>query len=195
MIPYEIDIVTAITIILIGAIVTVYLSILKQNGWIGKTSNYRCPNSQCRKIFHTPVKVKDLSTKNEAHLACPECGFDLGLLNAEKGLEITIESKQELKKESASKPIEKQVPVTKDILKEAEAFENPSPALESKQNTSSQKINKLTPKQKENDPQKDRPAGCNHYFGFLGSLPKGTRTLGECYCCARLIDCYKQEKN
>ena len=192
MIPNETDIVTAITIILIAAILTVYLSILKRNGWIGKTSNYRCTNPQCRKIFQTPVKVKDLSKKNEAHLACPECGFDLGLLNAEKGLEIAIESKQELKKESASKPIEKQVPVTKDTVKEVKAFENPPPTLESKQNASPQKINKkLPPKQKENDPQKDRPAGCNHHFGYLGSLPKGTETPDECYSCTRLIECFK----
>jgi len=154
LIPNEIDIVTTITIILIGAIVTVYLSILKQNGWIGKTSNYRCPNPQCRKIFHTPVKVKDLSKKNENHLACPECGFDLGLLNAEKGLEIAVESKQELKKESASKPTENKVAVTEDTVKEVKALENPSPTLESKQNTSPQKINKkLTPKQKRERPK------------------------------------------
>jgi hypothetical protein len=191
LIPNEIDIVTAITIILIGAIVTVYLSILKRNGWIGKTSNYRCPNPQCRKIFQTPMKVKDLSNKNETHLACPECGFDLGLLNAEKSLEIAIESKQELKKESVSKPIEKQVPATKDTVKEVNALENPSPTLESKQNTSPQKYKKITPKQKENDPQKDRPAGCNHHFGYLGSLPKGTETPDECYSCTRLIECFK----
>ena len=192
MIPNEIDIVTAITIVLIGAIVTVYLSILKKNGWIGKTSNYRCPNPQCRKIFQTPVKVKYLSKKSEKHLACPECGFDLGLLNSEKGLEITTESKQELTKESAPKPIEKQVPVPKDSVKEIIAPENPSPTLESKQIASPQKINKkLAPKQKENVPQKDRPAGCNHHFGYLGSLPKGTETPDECYSCTRLIECFK----
>jgi hypothetical protein len=172
--------------------VTVYISILKKNGWIGKASHYRCPNPQCRKIFQTPVKVKDLSKKNENHLACPECGFDLGLLNSEKGLEIAIESKQEPKKESASKPIEKQVLVTKDAVKEVKALEEPSPTLESKQNASPQKINKkLTPKQKENDPKKDRPAGCNYHFGYLGTLPKGTKTPDECYSCTRLIECFK----
>jgi hypothetical protein len=192
VIPSAVGIVTAITIILIGAIVTVYLSILKRNGWIGNTSNYRCPNPQCRKIFQTPMKVKDLSKKSEAHLACPECGFDLGLLNAEKSLEIAIESKQELKKESVSKPIEKQVPVTKDTVKEVNALENPSITIEPKQNTSPQKINKKSiPKQKEADPKKDRPAGCNYHFGYLGSLPKGTETPDECYSCTRLIECFK----
>ena len=38
MIPYQVEIFTAITIVLVGAILTVYLSILKKNGWIGSIS-------------------------------------------------------------------------------------------------------------------------------------------------------------
>jgi hypothetical protein len=38
LIPYQFEIFTAITIILVGAILTVYLLALKKNGWIGKTS-------------------------------------------------------------------------------------------------------------------------------------------------------------
>jgi DNA-directed RNA polymerase subunit RPC12/RpoP len=32
------------------------------------------------------LKVKDYSTKKETHLACPECGYDLGYSNNEKTL-------------------------------------------------------------------------------------------------------------
>ena len=137
------------------------------------------------------MKVKDLSKKGENHLACPECGFDLGLLNGEKNLEITAESNQELKKEPVPKPIEKQDPVAKDAVKEIKALEN-SPILEPKQNKSSQKIDKKpASKQKANKPQNDRPVGCINYFGYLGKLPKGTEAPDECYSCVKLIECFK----
>jgi len=89
LIPFEVDLVTAITIVLIGVILTIYLLILKKNGWIGEASNYRCPNPKCRKIFQVPMKVKDYSTKKEVGLACPECGYDLGPLKGGKGLKET----------------------------------------------------------------------------------------------------------
>jgi hypothetical protein len=81
------------------------LLILKKNGWIGEASNYRCPNPQCRKIFQVPLKVKDFSTKKVVGLACPECGYDLGPLNAGKGLnEPAVQCKPELSKPELSKP-------------------------------------------------------------------------------------------
>jgi hypothetical protein len=95
--PFEVDLVTAITIVLIGVILTIYLLILKKNGWIGEASNYRCPNPQCRKIFQVPMKVKDFSTKKVVGLACPECGYDLGSLNVGKGSnEPAVQCKPEL---------------------------------------------------------------------------------------------------
>ncbi len=107
MIPATTEIVTAITIVLIVAILAVYLLILKRNGWIGETSNYRCPNPQCQKIFQEPVRVKDFSNKKQVGLACPECGFDLGSLDDKKGLkETTLQNKPELKiQDSTPKPI------------------------------------------------------------------------------------------
>ena len=98
MIPFEVDLVTAITIVLIGVILTIYLLILKKNGWIGEASNYRCPNPKCRKIFQVPMKVKDYSTKKEVGLACPECGYDLGPLKGGKVLkETALQCEPELK--------------------------------------------------------------------------------------------------
>jgi hypothetical protein len=40
--------------------------------------------------------------------------------------------------------------------------------------------------------QINRPEGCNHYFGYLATLPKGTNTPDECYSCTDLINCYKK---
>ncbi len=139
MIPYAVEIVTAITIILIVAILAVYLSILKKNGWIGEPSNYRCPNPQCEKIFQTPLKVKDFSNKKEVHLACPECGYDLGSLNGKKGLkEITLQSKPEVKiQDSTSKRIETEVSTTNNGSKEPNALKAAAPIVESKKNETS----------------------------------------------------------
>jgi len=94
LIPFEVGLVTAITIALIGVIVTIYLLILKRNGWIGEASNYRCPNPQCGKIFQKPLRVKDFSTGKEIGFACPECGYDLGLSKGEKGLKETALQKE-----------------------------------------------------------------------------------------------------
>ncbi|HLN88809.1 MAG TPA: hypothetical protein VK253_01975 [Candidatus Binatia bacterium] len=45
-----------------------------------------------------------------------------------------------------------------------------------------------------NEPKKDIPEGCSHFFGYLWSLPKGTATPDACYLCFKLIDCYKEPK-
>jgi hypothetical protein len=195
LIPYTIEIVTAITIILIGAILAVYLSILKRNGWIGETPNYRCPNPQCKKIFQTPLKVKDFSNKKEVHLACPECGYDLGSLNGKKGLkEITLQSEPELKiQDLTSKRIETEGSTTNNGSKEPNALRDAAPIVESKKNETSPEIDHgLFLKQELDDSKKDRPAGCNHYFRYLGTLSKGTKTPDECYSCSSLIECYKK---
>lgn len=255
MIPYETGIFIAVTAVLIGVILTVYLSILKRNGWIGKTSNYRCPNPQCKKVFQELIKVKDYSNQKEVHFACPECGYDLGSSNNKNALtENMIKNKLELKtpepsatlienkvsviskasketetveknhpsvelnqfksvqtttaislgeseskssqnieKEQVAKSIENKVTTIKDTAKESKSLENPPKTLESKQNVKPPKTNnKLTIKQTENDKGKDKPEGCNHYFGYLATLPKSAGTPDECYLCPKLIDCYKK---
>ena len=193
VIPYAVEIVTAITIIIIGAILAIYLSILKRNGWIGKPSNYRCPNPKCKKIFQTPLKVKDFSNKNETHLACPECGYDLGSSKNEKSLkEITLESKPEPKtKDSAPKPIEPKTSTTNNGITEPKPIKTAPPIVELKENRTPKQINKNSSSKQKLDAKKDKPAGCNHFFGYLGTLPKDTETPDECYSCARLIECFK----
>lgn len=94
----SVELVTSITIVLIGVIIAVYLVVLKRNGWICKNTNYRCPNQQCKKIFQKPIEVKDLADKHKVHFACPECGYDLGAFDSGKSLEeITVNKEPELK--------------------------------------------------------------------------------------------------
>ncbi len=197
MIPQAIDTITAITIILIVAILAVYLSILKKYGWIGEPSNYRCPNPQCEKVFQTPLKVKDFSNKKEVHLACPECGYDLGSLNSKKSLkEITLQSKPEVKiQESTSKPVETQGSTTNNSSKEPNALRTTAPIVEPKKKETSPETDHSCLKPKLDDLKKDGPECCNHYFGYLGGIQKGAETLDECYFCPRLLECCKKAGN
>jgi hypothetical protein len=196
-IQYVVEIVIAIDVTLISAILIVDLLILKNNGWIGKTSNYRCPNPRCQKIFQKPLRVKNFLNKKEIRLACPECGYDLGSLKDERSLkEIALQSKPELKtKDSASTPTDAKVSKTNNGNKEPKALRTTSPIAESKQRGPQETNRSLILKQKMDAAKKDRSDGCSHYFGYLSALPKGTKTPDECYSCARLIECYKEAKD
>jgi hypothetical protein len=249
----NVEIVTAITIILIGVIVTIYLLVLKKNGWIGRTSNYRCPNPECNKIFHSTLKVNDFSNKRITRLACPECGYDLGSskdektllkkitqneadpknrdsdsidkiennisnthmqcdelemgkadlatnesnqnqniteLNSEESKEIILKPETRLEgKDSASILGETQSSMR---IKESEETKGLQNGLENikllkKSNFPKKRNNKI-----KNDAKIDRPVGCNNYFGYLSTHPRGTATPDECYACPKLIDCYKE---
>jgi len=194
LIPFEVDLVTAITIVLIGTILTIYLLILKKNGWIGETSNYRCPNPQCRKIFQAPLKVKDFSTGKEVGFACPECGYDLGFLNGGKGLkETALQNGEELKiKDSVSKPIEARGLMANGGFKEPKASVVIHPTVELEKKPSLPKSNQTLLKQNLDDSKEDNPSCCKHYFGYLRALPTQTENLDECFFCPMLLECGKR---
>lgn len=140
MIPYETGIFIAVTVVLIGVILTVYLSILRRNGWIGKTSNYRCPNPQCKKVFQKPSKVKNYSNQKEIHLACPECGYDLGFSNNKNALkENMIENKLEPKTPEPPAPlIGTRISAINSVSQESETVEKNYPRVELNQGKSTQ---------------------------------------------------------
>jgi hypothetical protein len=76
---YTIETVTIITVVVIGIILAIYLTILKRNGWLGRSAQfYLCPNRECRKVFQKPVELRDLSeTPARVYRGCPHCGIDL----------------------------------------------------------------------------------------------------------------------
>ncbi len=152
MIPYQVEITTAITIVSIAAILAVYILVLKRNGWIGKAS-----------VEKSPTKT-------------------------------IIETKPELKtSESTPVAVETKVAITKQEAKETQAFIETDVAVPVVKLQENKKVKRKNHKKAE-EPPKDRPEGCNHHFGYLWSLPKGTATPDECYMCFKLIDCYKETK-
>lgn len=209
------------------------------------TSNYRCPNPECRKIFHTPIKVRDYSNKIIRHQACPECGYDLGFSSNKKAFkENIIEKNAELKAQEFRDRIENRFSKTNMQYEKAKAIKMDSSGFGANQGRTSSKTNNEDSKRVvfeskkvlENmapvlpeiqspmiitqsgrpegskntnlrlesespkygnhkiigNAKKEKPAGCNNYFGYLGTLPKGGAMPDECYACARLIDCYKE---
>ena len=152
LIPYQFEIVTAITAILVGAILTTYILVLKKNGWIGKTSIKTGLNNHIR--HSSPEsKTQELSSMVE-------------------------ETKVAFIKQEAKKVNETTIEINVPIVK-------------SQENKKAKKKNH----KKTDTLEKERPTGCNHYFGYLWTLPKGTMTPDECYCCTKLIDCYKETKD
>jgi hypothetical protein len=141
LVPDAVGIVTVITIVLIGAILAVYLIVLKKNGWIG-TSNYRCPNPNCKKIFHSPLRVKDFSNDKEIGLACPECGYDLSSSKNEETLKDTIiENKPGLKTQQSSTIIISKVATCNKTIQEAETLKTNSTTVGPYQYKTPQKTN------------------------------------------------------
>jgi hypothetical protein len=151
LIPFQVEIVTAITAVLVGAILTVYILVLKKNGWIGKPS--------------IETGLKDNS----------------------------FQSQPELKKQKpAPIVVEKEAAIVKQKTKETEtALETDVPIVKSQENKNVLRKNN----KKVGNLAKEKLAGCNHYFGYLWTLPKGTTTPDECYCCTKLIECYKETKD
>jgi hypothetical protein len=164
MFPYTFEVVTAITLAVIGIILALYFMVLKRRGWLREDSHesfYRCPNPECRKVFDKPIVLTDLSQNpTSVRSACPHCGFDLeaaSLVRTSKKLEKTVKTppnlEEPLKRVEASK-----------ITKEKQS----SPTSKSLQ---------------------ARPPECRHFFGYLKKIPKNTSIPDECYGCPRMVDC------
>jgi hypothetical protein len=147
LIPYQVEIGTAITIALVGAILATYLLVLKRNGWIGKAT------------------IEKSQTEN------------------------TLQNKPELKTQKLPPIIiENKVTIAKNENKQPETSENKPLAIKKEE----PKNNEKTDFKKVSITKKETPEGCNHYFGYLRSLPKATATPDSCYCCLKLIDCFKE---
>ena len=141
---------TAITIVLIAVILTVYASVPKRNGWIGKP------------ILQTGITRVILPALVELKTQHSDASTKATKVKTEK-------QKQEPKISSTDTPGTK--PKDEDAATQRSYPEK----------TDLSQIN--------------RPEGCNHHFGYLATLPKGTNTPDECYSCTDLINCYKKTKN
>ena len=77
------DLITALTLAGILAILLVYVMVVYKKGWLKRDSKasenyFLCPNSKCRRVFRDPIWLTDLSkTPPESYQACPHCSMSL----------------------------------------------------------------------------------------------------------------------
>ena len=171
MFPYTFEIVTALTLTVIGVILVLYFLVLKRKGWLTENSNesnesfYLCPNQECRKIFQKPVVLTDLSQNApRVYSACPHCGFDLETASTSAVRKKTTMTLKTSKPEMSAKSTEtsEKPTVAKDVQKRPTAF----------------------PKS-----LKARPPECSHFFGYLRKIPRNTPIPDECFSCPQMVEC------
>jgi len=173
------EIVTILTIAVIGTILVLYIIVLKRQGWLKRSAvetHFLCPNPKCRKPFAQPVLLADLSkTPPESHPACPHCGLDLNTIpyfKEGKGFDFRNTQGVPLFR----KPIERSQLSKRETPKTGVVTEKPKPA-------SALKF------QGEKKPSRKESRDCPHFFGYVRNLPKNTPIPDGCLGCPWIVEC------
>lgn len=184
MFPYTFEVVTALTLTVIGVILVLYFLVLKRKGWLTENSkesnksSYLCPNQECKKIFQKPIVLTDLSqTPPRRYSACPHCGFDL-----ETASSSAVGKKTKMTFKIPRSPEESVVTVkTSKPEMTAESTET------SEKPTVAEDIQKLPTASSK--PLQARPPECSHFFGYLRKIPRNTSIPDECFSCPKMVEC------
>ena len=189
-------IVTVVAVALIAVIFAVYLIILRRMGWLGGKSNfYRCPNQECKKVFQTPVDVKDLSeTPPRIYPACPECGAKLDTFFGSR-TEISSKIKQKTLlhqkkpkiKSIGTKPEEKIVNKINQVPKPVpNQVPKPVPNQVPKPENIATSQQMMTSREKKNETDDSE---CQYYFGYLARREEAGEIPASCLGCPKSLDC------
>ena len=184
MFQYTFEIVTALTLTVIGLILVLYFLVLKRKGWLTENSNesnesfYLCPDQECRKRFQKPVVLTDLShTPPRVYSACPHCGFDL-----ETTSPSAVGKKTKMIHKIPQSPEESAVTVKTSkpevSAESTETSEKPTVVEDV------QKLPTASPKRFQ-----ARPPECSHFFGYLRKLPRNTPIPDGCFSCPQMVEC------
>ncbi len=214
------DMLTALTISGIVAILAIYVIVVYKKGWLKGESKveeayYLCPSQKCRKVFNKPVWLTDLSkTPPESYQACPHCGA---------GIQRSTELKthERLPSKVASRPVsispESQrrhdtSPITGSDTTSARAessSEQAKPSLHhsttldsakpegrqmSKPHFQFPRIRKNTSDKSGEKVSSESHRTCSHFFGYVKTLPKNTPIPDECLWCPSIVDCLSHEQ-
>jgi hypothetical protein len=179
--------ITIIAVALISIIFALYLIILRKNGWLGgKSSFYRCPNQECKKVFQKPIELKDLSMNPpRTYPACPECGTNL-----DPFFNSITKRIPKIKSNPTSNP-------TKTEIKQIEKRAPMKRAETPNQNQNQELLS--TPKEKtpttkttmENrKPHTKDDSQCEYFFGYLSTLNIKEESIPLiCLECPKTLDC------
>lgn len=192
MIPHQFEIVTATTVILVGIILSVYLFLLKQNGWIGgnseQTTQIPISDKPLLKTVENKtslfIKAKEVAgSKPEPSAFIPSSKKPLG--------EVMLQSKTEFKaKYSTPKMPQKQIFTANTYNKNHTIAKTVSPAVKIEEKEESQRIKHVSIIKQENlDVKKENPEGCKNFVGYLKGHSKNKPLPDECFVCSKLIGC------
>ncbi len=205
------EIVTAITVGSIGAIILLYFIVLKRKGWLTEetksVTSYLCPNPQCRKVFEEPIKLTDLSQKPpRVFLGCPHCGIDMEKIPAISAEKAKTEDhdipliKPVINGTQKTQPPQPVQPANKNTLdvKSVSVQDPPSPPIlqmppqaKSPPKPLPQTLTKTAEINHKPDQKKNSESlkACKHYLGYVKTLPKSTPIPDECMWCTSIVKC------
>jgi hypothetical protein len=188
LIPNQFVIVTATTVILVGVILTVYIYLLKKNGWIGNNVESTTSIPVFNKSVQKNVENKTFPTakRNDAATPKPEPSRFISSNKRPLG-EVMLQSKTEFKaRYSTPKISEKQVFTINTHSNEHKVEKT----VLSEEKVDSQKINPDQIIKQENfNVKKENPEGCKNFLGYLREHPKSNPLPDECFACTNLIGC------
>lgn len=210
MTPDQFQIITALAIGSIGAIISLYFIVLKRKGWLTEESrsetSYLCSNPQCRKVFQEPIKLTDLSQNPpRVFLGCPHCGIDMEKIPAVTSEKIKTEGQNIPQSKPAIHETVQPLPTVKNPT-DVKPTSPQSPSLQSPPSSSASQM-RLQPKQppkptfrllpkKPDRAQKQEDTkstagikACQHYLGYVRTLPKSTPIPDECMWCSLIVKC------
>ena len=188
--PNTFEIVTALTLTVIGAILLLYFIVLKRKGWLTDESStetfYLCPNPECKKVFEKPVQLTDLSTRPpRGYLACPHCGGDL---------DTTSMGVSKSKKDHEPLPLKEAQLRTENlpVITENSELETSDEAKIPKKQTAPKSTSKPKVKTKKYEETIFKtPQTCSHFFGYVRTVPKDLPVPDECLQCPKLVECVR----
>jgi len=204
MFPYTFEVVTAITLTVIGIILVLYFIVLKRKGWLTENSRgsfYRCPNPGCKKIFQKPTMLTDLSeTPASIYPACPHCGFKLERVSpfpSQKKTEMATEVPPSPKKRLEEPTVSIRTPEPANSVGLTEIRGRPKISVETQESPEvpSERIEAPRIPKEEQPPTilskhtEARPPGCPKFFGYLKRIPKNASLPDECFRCPKMVEC------
>lgn len=209
------DIITALTLGGIVAILALYMLVVYKKGWIrrdskGSKTYYLCPNTKCRRVFKEPIWLTDLSKMPpESFQSCPHCGINLQTppsfsfrTNAESKTathpqlihvgDQTSKGMQHHQREST-----KQITPKIDMHVQSPRQADPKPAIKTQATQTSYSemhvptTAKSIPTLQKHEEKKPVASSksCQHYLGYVRTLPKSTPIPDECMWCSLIVKC------
>jgi hypothetical protein len=191
LISAQVGIITALTIIAGVAILTIYIFLLKMNGWIGNNSEDSKPIPEAEKPKQKPIEKKNSTVTNENKIAATRPQFSSSNQVDNKTPQVAaVKRKIELNQKSTPRTTETPRTTISKSNNENKNNTTLAPAKKLQENVTPQTADtKPVIRQEFASTPDEKPEGCKNYLGYLGTIPVGKSFPDECFTCNKLIEC------